>query len=90
MELQGLDFKIHFRPGKQGRKPDALTGLPGEEPIKTKGFIVPRDRMEIQIQQVKTRNYYDEIRQAIEIGRHQRLEISEYKQNQGKIFYKRR
>ena len=61
MELQELDFKIHFRSGKQGRKPDALTRLPGEEPIKTEGFIVPRDRINTQVQQIKTQNYYDEI-----------------------------
>ena len=90
MELQGLDFKIQFRPGKHGGKPDALTRLPGEEPIRTKGFIVPRDRIDTQVRQIKAQNYYDEIRQAITIGRHQRIEISECKQNKDKIFYKGR
>ena len=90
MELQGIDFKIHFRSGKQGGKPDALTRLPGEEPIKTEGFIVPRNRMNTQVQQINTQSYYDEIRWAIEIGRHQRLEISECEQGKNKIFYKER
>ena len=90
MELQRLDFKIHFRAGKQSGKPDALTRLPGEEPIKTQGFIVPRDRINTQVQQVKTRGYYDEIRQDIQIGRHQRLEILECEQRNHKIFYKGR
>ena len=90
MELQGLDFKIQFRSGKQGGKPDALTRRPGEEAVKTEGFIVPRNRIDTEIRQVKTRDYYEEIRQAIKIGRHQRLEISECKQDQDKIFYKGR
>ena len=90
MELQGLDFKIHFRPGKQGGKPDVLTKLPGEEPIKSEGFIVPRDRMDTRVQKIKTQSYYDEIRRAIEVGRHQRIEISECKQDRDKIFYKGR
>ena len=90
MELQGLDFKIQFRPGKQGGKPDALTRRPGEEAIKTEGFIVPRDRIDTEVRQVKTQDYYEEIRQAIRIGKHQRLEISECRQDQDKIFYKER
>ena len=90
MELQGLDFKIHFGPGKQGGKPDALTRLPGEEPIKTEGFIIPRNRMNTKVQKIETQSYYDEIRQAIKIGRHQRIEISECKQDKDKIFYKGR
>ena len=90
MELQGLDFKIHFRPGKQGGKPDALTRRPGEEPIKTERFIVPRNRIGTKVQQAKTQNYYEEIRQAIKIGKHQRIEISERREDQDKIFYKGR
>ena len=81
MELQELDFKIQFKPGKQGGKSDALTRRPGEEPIKTKGFIVPRDRISTEVRQVETQNYYEEIRQAIKIGRHQRIEISECRQD---------
>ena len=90
MELQGFDFKIHFRPGKQGGKPEALTRLPGEEPIRTEGFIIPRDRLNTRIQKIKTQSYYDEIRQAIEIGKHQRLDISECKKKGDQIFYKGR
>ena len=70
MELQELDFKIQFRPGKQGGKPDALTRLPGEESVKTEGFIIPRDRIDTQVRQTRVQSYYDEIRQAIEIERH--------------------
>ena len=90
MELQGLDFKIQFRSGKQGGKPDALTRLPGEELIKTEGFIIPRDRLDSQIKRIKTQSYTDEIRQAIEIRKHQWLEISECKQIKDRIFYKGR
>ena len=46
--------------------------------------------MDIQARQVKTQNYYEEIQQAIKIGRHQRLEISECEQRGEKIFYKGR
>ena len=90
MELQRLDFKIYFRPGKQGGKPHALIRRPGEEPIKSEGFIIPRNRIGTKVQQAKTQDYYEEIRQAIKTGRHQQIEISECRQDQDKIFYKGR
>lgn len=67
IELQAIGYEIEYRPGKKWLKPDALTRRSGTEPIKIVGPVMPTT---VHINKAQGRQYFKEIRIAMEQGKH--------------------
>jgi len=94
-ELSQYNFKIEYRPGKEGGKPDALTRREGDLPTagdkrltRNVGILLPKeqywdipDTEDIKLDMLETTEFRDKNEGAIQKARNNDAEIQDVKRN---------
>ena len=92
-------FRIIYRPGKQGRKQDALTSRPGDIPTteekkigRRRGILLPKEKYwdipedgEIKIEEMELAEFQDKVERRIQKAYNKDNEIQKIKDNLKKV-----
>jgi hypothetical protein len=87
IELEKFYFKIKFVEGKNNRKPDALTRMPGASTNRKEPQTV---LWEHQLEKASQKGYLDQVHNGMKTGKHPTIEVHLCREKDGKIFYRGR